>query len=351
MEYIDLEGLNTLLDLEQVDITKIKKTKTAKIALVNENAPQIEFSNESDKAKESLFGESCGIEEYYGDPSKDGYFLKENLFSELTDDYQRAIARFNLGIAEEYALKWGNITGNLENQEDLANYINSKFEGYIQDYVDSMNSLLENWAVEIRLDLDNMIRKDRVVDNNDLGNDSDMIPTTAWVNAKLGDNTEFNLKYLTLNPEYIVDVPQDIILSWDFYVEPSAIKINGLSIDTSLKEYTFNNIDDFLVIKFSYELDDKWYNRTLFLEKIQPVYYGTSENRTECTPTKNNSFLVDSGENDFVYLHIPNKINARIYANNLLGGFERSVNSTPDNYFIYKSVNNGLGEILISYDK
>ena len=48
--------------------------------------------------------DGCDISKYYGCANGDDGFQKDNLFSELTDEYQRAIARQNLGIADDYTL-------------------------------------------------------------------------------------------------------------------------------------------------------------------------------------------------------------------------------------------------------
>lgn len=52
-----------------------------------------------------------------------GYFTVDNLFSELITDYQRLLARRNLGIGDDQTFKWGSIKGNLVNQSDLTNFI------------------------------------------------------------------------------------------------------------------------------------------------------------------------------------------------------------------------------------
>jgi hypothetical protein len=71
----------------------------------NSDTPQLNYEPIiSTNSEEFNLLESCGIEKFYGDPSKEGYFKLENLFSELVSDYQRAKARYNLGIAEEGAL-------------------------------------------------------------------------------------------------------------------------------------------------------------------------------------------------------------------------------------------------------
>jgi hypothetical protein len=84
----------------------------------------IEIDKKEDE--DHLYVKGCDASSYYGDPSRKGEFLKKNLFSELTTEYERAIARRNLGISEAYAMVWGNITGNLLNQDDLVKFVQDK---------------------------------------------------------------------------------------------------------------------------------------------------------------------------------------------------------------------------------
>ena len=81
MEFVNLNSENSLINVPQLDYTPLIPTN-----------------------KDLLMREVCGIEKYYGDASPEDYFRRENLFSELVNDYQRAKARYNLGIGEEFSL-------------------------------------------------------------------------------------------------------------------------------------------------------------------------------------------------------------------------------------------------------
>ncbi len=70
----------------------------------------------------------------------DGNFKLANLFSELLTEYQKKVARENLGIADAYVLKWGNITGNLGEQSDLSDYLDEQYtatKNYLEKHIDS----------------------------------------------------------------------------------------------------------------------------------------------------------------------------------------------------------------------
>jgi len=68
------------------------------------------------------------------------------LFSELTDDYQRAIIRQNLGISGDNALIWGKIEGNLANQKDLYKFVKDTLRGDEQGILDKVNLELKYWT-------------------------------------------------------------------------------------------------------------------------------------------------------------------------------------------------------------
>lgn len=324
--------------------------------------PQIEYTLKTESEDEEVLEGSCGIEEYYGDRSEYDYFKIENLFSELVNDYQRAKARYNLGIGEEYAILWGNIHGLIDNQEDLTNYIYDTFSGYINNYSEDINALLIQWAIEINNKLSQKVDKYSphlegipTTTLPDINDDSSRIASTEWVNAKLSLSEDYNLKELSLNKTYMFygDPPQTIILSWDFYNNPEEIRINGLIINPSSRAYSFINVNDNMLIHFSYKTNDKWYNKIVSFEKIYAYYYGTEDNISLMTKTKNSTIIVNSLSNKFVYLCIPNDGNARLFVDNILGGFRVIGTIIIDgiNYYIYRTVNSGLGQLYIKYDK
>jgi hypothetical protein len=88
-------------EIPQFDVNLGGTTKKQELQF---EIPQLEHKPKVLSDDEVQWLESCGIEKYYGDASPDDYFRRENLFSELVDDYQRAKARYNLGIGEEYSL-------------------------------------------------------------------------------------------------------------------------------------------------------------------------------------------------------------------------------------------------------
>jgi hypothetical protein len=69
--------------------------------------------------------------------------------------------------------------------------------------------------------------------------------------------------------------------------------------------------------------------------------------------TKETSIIVNSLKDKFVYLYIPNDGKARLFVDNILGGFKslggRLINGVG--YYLYRTVHSGLGELHITYDK
>lgn len=53
--------------------------------------------------------------------------LRDKYLGEYRTELERAKVRKNLGIADESSLIWGGLTGNIEDQKDLVNYVQSKW--------------------------------------------------------------------------------------------------------------------------------------------------------------------------------------------------------------------------------
>lgn len=67
--------------------------------------------------------------------------LKNKYLGEYRTELEKAKVRRNLGIADETTLSWGNIKGQLENQEDLMELIASKWVYEFQEGVDSLEQI------------------------------------------------------------------------------------------------------------------------------------------------------------------------------------------------------------------
>ena len=181
MKFIDLDSNKEDLELKPKEVPK-------KVILEEEvTIPIIGFALKEDAEDfEEVAAGVCGIEQYYGDPDEKGYFLTENLFSELVSNYQRAKARFNLGIGEEYALKWGNITGEISSQIDLTKYLTQEIVRYSEEHNLEINETLALFVLEVNSLLDGMVGIDSpnftgkpTAPTPEIGDNSDRLATTA----------------------------------------------------------------------------------------------------------------------------------------------------------------------------
>ena len=72
-----------------------------------------------------------------------GFLQFHNFLGEFKTEVDKARARYNLGIPDEYSFNWGNITGVLEKQTDLMNYLNL-FRQNLQKSVQAQATNIDN---------------------------------------------------------------------------------------------------------------------------------------------------------------------------------------------------------------
>lgn len=370
--YLDEDlGIKTLKDekIYNQDITDSLSTEPVKkepkaLNKPNEiDVPQIEYKSKSDNILEEEHLDSvCSIVKTYGNESVEGFFLKENLFSELISDYQRAVARFNLGIGEEYSLVWGNITGNIKNQEDLYEFLINSLNSYVDDYTGDVNDLLARFTAEVNRMLSQKVNRHSphlegipTTSLPGIDDDSARIASTEWVNQKLSMDESNVLKFIKLSSDHMFygEPPKTIVLSWEFYQPVEEIKVNGEIIDPTDKSIVIPNLDGDYLIHFYYKIGGIEYNKFLTFNKVHAYYYNFTGEGIPTTGTKDFPVLVDSGQDKFVYLYIPNDGEARLFVDNILGGFVLINNMIINGvlYYLYRTVNYGLGELHITYDK
>lgn len=303
--------------------------------------------------------EDCDVSKYYGCANGNDGFQKENLFSELTDEYQRTIARINLGIADEYALKWGNIKGNLSNQKDLYTFVTDSIAFDINKVIDEINLKLAQWACEIEIRLNN---KADIYSPNFTGSptttlptmtdNSDRIASTAWVNAKIAAaSIDDNVKAISLEPEYMCygDDPTDVKVTWEYHKDVVEQSINDISLKPDVREYIFSGMTTSMVVTLKYKYEDTSATRVVTFDIKYPNYYGTSPDYTKLDKTIDNVFTVTAGTNDYIYVMIPNGSNSVLGVSSIIGGFNRlgTQEIFSNLYYVFKSANAGLGETTV----
>lgn len=303
--------------------------------------------------------DDCDVSKYYGCASGDDGFQKENLFSELTDEYQRTLARINLGIADEYALKWGNIKGNLSNQKDLYTFVTDSIAFDINKVIDEINLKLAQWACEIEIRFKN---KADIFSPNFAGvptttlplmtDNSNRIASTEWVNAKIAAaSIDENVKAISLDPEYMCygDDPTDVKVTWEYYKEVDEQSINGVSLKPDVREYIFGGTTTSMIVTLKYKYGETNATKIVTFDIKYPIYYGVSPDYSKNKQTIDNSFTVQAGPTESIYVMIPNGINAVLAVSSIIGGFKLlgSQEIFGNIYYIFKSANVGLGETTI----
>lgn len=303
--------------------------------------------------------DDCDTSKYYGCTGGDDGFQKENLFSELTDEYQRTIARINLGIADEYALKWGNIKGNLSNQKDLYTFVTDSIAFDINKVIDEINLKLAQWACEIEIRFKN---KADIFSPNFAGtptttlplmtDNSDRIASTEWVNAKIAAaSIDDNVKAISLDPEYMCygDEPTDVKVTWEYHKDVIEQSINGVVLSPDVREYTFTNRTTSMVITLKYKYEDISATRVVTFDIKYPNYFGTSPDYTKLDRTIDNVYTVNAGANEYIYVMIPNGANTVLGVSSIIGGFKLlgTQEIFGNLYYIFKSAQPGLGETTV----
>ena len=303
--------------------------------------------------------DDCDTSKYYGCTGGDDGFQKENLFSELTDEYQRTIARINLGIADEYALKWGNIKGNLSNQKDLYTFVTDSIAFDINKVIDEINLKLAQWACEIEIRFKN---KADIFSPSFAGtptttlplmtDNSNRIASTEWVNAKIAAaSIDDNVKAISLDPEYMCygDEPTDVKVTWEYHKEVVEQSINDVVLSPDVREYTFTNRTTSMVITLKYKYEDISATRVVTFDIKYPNYFGTSPDYTKLDRTIDNVYTVNAGANEYIYVMIPNGANTVLGVSSIIGGFKLlgTQEIFSNLYYIFKSAQPGLGETTV----
>lgn len=303
--------------------------------------------------------DDCDTSKYYGCTGGDDGFQKENLFSELTDEYQRTIARINLGIADEYALKWGNIKGNLSNQKDLYTFVTDSIAFDINKVIDEINLKLAQWACEIEIRLNN---KADIYSPSFTGtptttlplmtDSSNRIASTEWVNARIeAAAIDENIKAISVDPEYMSygDEPTDVTVTWEYYKDVTEQTINGVTLKPEARQYTFAGMTTSMVITLRYKYEDITAVKVVTFDIKYPNYYGTSPDYTKLNKTIDNIFTTTANGSEYIYVMIPNGSSAVLAVSSIIGGFRLlgTQEIFGNIYYIFKSANAGLGETTI----
>ena len=371
-EFIDLTGLKDsgIIVLDNIPIDTVKPgdqvidgvIKDSEILNIpkDDNFIEIEPLPKQETKEESLedhiyVKDSCDASNNYGDTSEQGAFLKENLFSELTDEYQREIARQNLGIATEYALIWGNIKGNLLNQKDLIKFTQDGTIDGFNKIIEEINLKLSQWGYDINQSLESKVPKDSpsftgipTVPTPSLTDNSLTIPNTNWVQTLLdATKLDSNLQYYTISKESasIEEIPLTITLNWEYLNKVEKQWLNDKELDIDLRTFTIDNIMQNQAFVLKWQYNGVIESKTLQVQIITPFYFGTSANYEQCSNTIKKILTVNAEEQDYIYIFIPRINHITMSVNGIEGGFRNIGYKNIHNikYYVYKSDNKNLG--------
>lgn len=311
MNFVNINSDNASPSIN-LNTIKIEQEPTREIII---SPVKVEIPN--DETKEGCIQAECPVTV----GCSDEYFAIKNLFSELTDDYQRAIIRQNLGINGESALLWGKIEGNLANQKDLYDFIIERLRGDEKGILDQVNLELKYW--------------------------------TQYIENKI-ESLASNIKSIELIPKYATSnqIPVDVLVMWEYDQPVVAQAINGISLDPSIRNYIYQNVQDSFSIRLSYYYNGIWLSRNVNFDVSFPTFYGISQNWEDNNYTIQNSVNVNAGDGQYIYIITKNQSDLAV--NGIIGGFElvQTIYIQQIRYYVYKSVNPNLGETNIKiYDK
>lgn len=316
-------------------------------------------TSDTEPTIEPICADDCDVSTYYGEINTDGSFKRINLFSELIDEYERAIARKNLGIADEYSLVWGYISGNILHQKDLYDFVINTNASNINELIEELNLKLAQWGYDIQTSLNNKAPINSpsftgtpTAPTPSYNDSSTRVPTTEWVTNKISELGIGSLNWLTLNTEsiYLGETLPELIVAWDYNEAITSQEINGVILDINARTYTFLNVNSNKSITLKYEIEGISFQKTVLFEVVTPIYYGTQLNHQLNTKTKNSTFILTCGNSDYGYVYVPSNGSARIAVDNIVGGFKvvGTILLNTITYYIYKTVNAGLGNLNIN---
>lgn len=307
--------------------------------------------------------EECGdcVSSSYGEWDQFGYFKKENYLSELASEYERAVARKNLGIADSYAMLWGNISGNIMNQPDLIEWVKEYYTTNINRIVADLNEVLNAWEQNINLELSYKANINSPSFSGiptaplpSLENNTAQIATTEWVNAKLNGLGVINnsLATLNINPQsiFLGDGPADITITWEYNATISEQYINNNVLPLDSRYYLLTNVSADQVISLKFKVNNIFYEVSKNFIIYTPFLYG--KNLVTLYKTKDNEISIEALSNEYIYVCVPGHPDAIMSVNGWAGGFKLEGSKLYNDvlYYIYKSVNHSLGRCKIKVE-
>lgn len=321
--------------------------------------------------------------------SPQGYFQIKNLFNELKTEVDKANARHNLGIGDTWNIKWGNITGYIERQTDLTQYLNNFIIVYkeeINQTIEELQSKLENkiqeqvdLLEEDRQEIERLINtidqfkqelRDLVNPFNQPYTNSDN-PSISTVGEALDQLLYKELTIqstVTPNIAEIGETVPEVKFSWKYNKNVTQQSFDGTDIGLDIREVALQDVTS-TTSKSLQAFDGKNTKKVVMSITFKLAsYYGVSES----TPTnseeiisrftrdlnfyKGSSVTITAQDNQYIYLMLPKSMGqVQFYVGGFEGGFQIvdpnfqfTKNGVTNSYILYKSDNPGLGTTTIN---
>ena len=274
--------------------------------------------------------------------NQQGYFQIKNLFSELKTEVDKANARQNLGIGDAWNIKWGNITGYIEKQTDLTQYLDT-FVTELRDLVNPFNQPYTN------------------SDN----------PSISTVGEALD---QLLYKELTIKSKVTPSIAErgeiipEVEFSWEYNKNIISQKLDNIDISPDTRSITLSNVRQ-TISKSLWATDGKSTKTTTMAIQFKLAsYYGVSNKTTLTSDDIINSFTGDlnfqkgssvtitAQNNQYIYFMLPKSMGQiQFYVGGFEGGFQVvdsnfqfTKNWATNSYILYRSDNLGLGTTTIN---
>ena len=274
--------------------------------------------------------------------SQQGYFQIKNLFSELKTEVDKANARQNLGIGDAWNIKWGNITGYIEKQTDLTQYLDT-FVTELRDLVNPFNQPYTNSnnpsISTVGEALDQLLYKELIIQST-----------------------------VTPNIAEIGETVPEVKFSWKYNKNITQQSFDDTNIDLDIREVALQDVTS--TTSKSLSASDGKNTKTISMSIIFKLasYYGVSENTSidseeiinrftrDLNFHKGSSVTITAQDNQYIYLMLPKSMGqVQFYVGGFKGGFQIvnpnfqfTKNGVTNSYILYKSDNPGLGTTTIN---
>jgi hypothetical protein len=268
-----------------------------------------------------------------------GNFKIENLFSELKTEYQKAVARHNLGVEidndlveEELEVDWANIIG-----DPVDSSLWPLLHELLKEKADLQSPVLEGYPTTP--DPDDYCNKNQIANVRWTEKTADKISVDNINNLTPGIAEIISINKINeLTPGIAREIAIELISeALENYTPPSSgggdSSGGGSSGGGSNSGGGSDNTTPSTPVVYNY------------------TYYGKSDDVSSMAKTTSSSFTITLDSTDYLYILVYNDDDASFSVNGFVGGFElvgSPVVIDSKQYYKYRSYYPGLGKITVS---